>query len=229
MENSVIWLYFDFLFIISVRIHGALGPAVYQLPLRLHCLTLSEGRVNQSMPLHQRHVTLCLPSAPKPHLHLHPSWSLFLLLSALSFFTQRLWLCVIRRCDTFPVAHTDICYPARSFGALPTALPVSEGAQEDLLSGPARLYNPLCHLHTSRARGEPGASMTEISFHLNCLSNERRKIKSTLILSSSYMDLLNILHAVLKDVFVFISFMLSLWFPSHRSHIISHLYCAGIK
>lgn len=94
------------------------SPADERSPLRLRCVTAHvlmqqhqfEGRVNQSMPLHQRHVTVFLLCSTATSLPL-PPWSeehertATLPFCLRSFFPQRLWLCVIRRCDTFPVAH----------------------------------------------------------------------------------------------------------------------------
>lgn len=90
-----------------------------------------------------------------------------------SFFTQCLWLCVIRRCDTFPVAHR---YPLPSqepwhAAHSPTCLGGHNRGMpcEDFFSRPARFYNPCCHLHTGGPLGkqEGRAPMADLSFHLD--------------------------------------------------------------
>lgn len=116
-------------------------------------LRRQQCRVNQSIPLHQRHVKIFLPCISP---FFFSSWSkehertatlpLSFSFCLRSFFMQRLWLCVIRRCDTFPVAHRyplpsqEPWHAARSPARLRGH---NRGTPcEDLLSGPARLYNP---------------------------------------------------------------------------------------
>lgn len=152
-------------------------------------------------------MSLSVSPALKPHLCPFSSWSkeherTATLPLSFSFFTQRLWLCVIRRCDTFPVAHRyllpswELWHAARR----PTCLRGHNRGMlcEDLLSSPARFYTPAATCAPANPTGSSGADLQWLILAF-ILTVCRHIIKASVLCGAVYLIIIFTLssHCVL--------------------------------